>query len=113
MSDLIDEAVLQDLFGRIADEIPVPPRGAGYAVDGLANTTSTGRSDRVRVTASVLAVAAVLAGVVLALSSLSTSTSKSSARAVSAPTRTASPCVTCPRATCSLLARRFSCRAGR
>jgi hypothetical protein len=82
MSDLIDEAVLEDLFGRIADEIPVPPRGAEHAVDDIAHTTTPGRADRVRVAASVLAGAAVVAGLVLALSTLSTSsTSKSSSTA--------------------------------
>jgi hypothetical protein len=83
VSDLIDEAVLEDLFGRIADDMPVPARGAEYAVDKLVNTTTPGRSDRARVVASVLAVAAVLAGIALAVPMLgSSSSSKSSSSGV-------------------------------
>jgi len=86
MGDLIDEAVLEDLFGRIADDIPVPARGAEYVVDSLVHTTRPRRADHVRVVASVLAVAAVFAGIVLALSSLgSSSSSKSSSARVAAP----------------------------
>ncbi|MDQ1386453.1 MAG: hypothetical protein QOG65_3832 [Actinomycetota bacterium] len=86
MSDLIDEAVLEDLIARIAEDVPVPARGAEYAVDNIVNTITPGRADRARVVASVLAVAAVLAGIALAVPMLAgSSSSKSASTAAPAP----------------------------
>ncbi|MDQ1381527.1 MAG: hypothetical protein QOJ71_2246 [Actinomycetota bacterium] len=92
MSDLIDEAVLEDLIARIADEVSVPARGAEYAVDNIVNTTTPGRADRARVVASVLAVAAVLAGIALAVPMLAgSSSSKSASTASPAPNGETAP----------------------
>ena len=85
MSDLIDEAVLEDLFARIADEIPVPARARSTSSTTSSNDEAVARRPP-RVVASVLAVAAVFAGIVYALSTLSTSSSsKSSSAPVAAP----------------------------
>jgi hypothetical protein len=87
---MIDEGALQDLLGRLADEIPIPAGGPDRVVDEIVNCSTPTRSIGSRF-AKPLLVAAAVGGVVAlaipALHSSSTSKAASAERSVASPAR--------------------------
>jgi hypothetical protein len=75
---MIDETTLEEAFARLAEEIPVPAKGADTVVDRLVNTSTPARADRARFAKPIFAAAAVVAVIALAVPLVNTSTSSSS-----------------------------------
>jgi hypothetical protein len=85
---MIDEAVLEDAFAQLADEIDVPENGADNVVDAAANTSAPTRRDRTRFTKPILAAAAIAAVIAVAVPLLNSSSSRvasKSSRVASSP----------------------------
>lgn len=72
---MIDEAVLEDLLARLADEIPVPPGGPAHVLDHLVNESAPARSARPRLVKPLLVAAAVAALLAVAVPVVNRSTS--------------------------------------
>ncbi|HEV7525472.1 MAG TPA: DUF4349 domain-containing protein [Acidimicrobiia bacterium] len=84
---MIDEAVLEDLLGRLADEIPVPPNGPDRVVDQFVSRSGgrPSRPDRSKWINPLLIAAAIVAVIAISVPVLNAASSSSSAKTASAP----------------------------